>query len=344
MLAKPLTSWTLVLLCVSQVSAGASVVLLEQISHVERSFSGLTLDGAGSIQTGKDGMAELQSGKAIIRLGNNTKLLNKTDGELQLEHGNLLFENLSPGDSLVLISGGGRLRVSGALGFIQIGDANSTVIGGMAGKTKVVVAGNEYELGPGEMFSVLPSGRQIKGNFNLAKQAKDSRLVHGFKHELAGLHDLKQSVRNFAKLENRGFVRSSDSQDPQSDNGVRLGSSSGGGTLGQYFSMAPNLAEPVQNNHPTPAVLAPTIDRPPPPPPFNGWVGAVAGNWAINWGGSPVIIAVPPLPAGPNQPGAMGVVMMRQQRAGNNVPLPPMPPIPNAAQSPAQIQGLSIRR
>jgi hypothetical protein len=331
MLAKSLKRWTLGLLCLSHLAASGSVVLLEKINHVECSFPGSTLEGSGSIQTGKDGMAELQSGRASIRIGSNTKLLKKTDGELQIEQGNLLFENLSDRDSLVLMFGGGRLLVTGELGFIQTSgmrgtDKQSVVIGGMAGKTKVVLAGSEYQLGPGEMLSVLPKGEHIECNFNLARQTKDSRLVHGFKSELAGFQRLQQFVRRFAKLESRGFVRSSASQDRSfsgnermaSDSSLQSGSFAAVGTLGQYLTMSALAAATDQRNRAYPAV---------PPVPGGGHtpVGAFSPP-------PPGLVVVQPQPANP--PVGIVVVVIGAQRGGNDRPMPPLPPVPHAPLAP----------
>jgi hypothetical protein len=313
------------------------------MNHVESSFSGSTLDEAGSVQTGNDGMAELQSGKTILRLGNNTKLLRKTEGELQLQEGNLLFENLPHGDSLVLMSGSGRLFVHGELGFIQASkmrgtDEQCVLIGGMAGKTKVVLAGNEYELRPGDLLSVLPTGEHLKSNFNLAKQVRESHLIHGFKHELPGLDALQKSVRDFAKLERRGFIRASDSgrssgSDLGQENSLRNRNESeaqpgfftsvGPGlssTAAQYLNLSAQQLRAAQNNLPMPPT-PPIPNGPKLPPP--GVVGAVRVIGALQG-------IIPP--AHPPDLGVLnlGVIHNIQPRG-----TPPLPPIPNVPQAPA---------
>src|SRR3954467_15602605 len=192
-----------------------SVLLQETIKQVEFSgaggtiakSSGAIINESGILQTGKDGLADLRSEEAKLRLGANSSL-NLLEGDhLHLANENFAFANLPEEKPLFVLVNGERMLIHGGTGFIQVGKDKRqyALVGGIAGGLVVRFKGNTYELSPGEMLKVTEENQVSTQTFDLEKQVRGSRLLGAFREPLSDL--TTKSVHGWTSLKGRGFIR-----------------------------------------------------------------------------------------------------------------------------------------
>lgn len=164
------------------------------------------------LRTGRESRAELQAEDGTItRLGANTLFAFDPHGrELRLERGSLLFHSPTG-------KGGGTIRTTSAsatvLGTTLI--AAATADGGykllvLEGRAQVKFAsGRALELEAGQLTFVRPGagGAGVPGPvvpFDLARQARASKLVHGFSRPLPSQARIDRAIETQSKAVGQG--------------------------------------------------------------------------------------------------------------------------------------------